>query len=102
MNMLTYPGKERPWLQRLKGAAATLIIDSVLWVLFILLAVGGGLGRSGAFFVVAMTGGFLLVGLFFGLYAKKQNDREFLQGVVIATSLLLLLDITCWSWAGLS
>jgi len=102
MNMLTYPGKERPWLQRLKGAAATLIIDSVLWVLFILLALGGGLGHSGAFFVMAMTGGFLLVGLFFGFYAKKQNDRELLQGVVIATSMVLLLDITCWSWAGLS
>jgi hypothetical protein len=101
MNMLTYPGKERPWLQRLKGAAATLIIDSVLWVLFILLAVGGGLGRSVAFFVVAMTGGFLLVGLFFGLYAKKQNDRPFLQGVIIATSLVLLLDVTCWGTLGL-
>ncbi len=100
MNMLTYPGKERPWLLRLKGAAATLIIDSVLWVLFILLAVGGGLGHSGAFFV-AMTGGFLLVGLFFGFYAKRQNDRPFLQGAIIARSLVLLLDVTCWEALGL-
>jgi hypothetical protein len=101
MNMLAYPGKERPWLQRLKGAAATLIIDSVLWVLFILLAVGGALGRSGAFFVVAMTGAFLLVGLFFGLCAKKQNDTRFFQGVIVATSLVLLLDVTCWGTLGL-
>jgi hypothetical protein len=101
MNMLKYPGKERPWLQRLKGAAATFIIDSILWVLLVLLAVGGALGRSGALFVVAMTGGFLVVGLFFGLYAKKQNDRPFLQGVIIATSLVLLLDVTCWGTLGL-
>ena len=101
MSMLTYPGKARPWLQRLKGAAATLIVDFVLWVLLILLAVGGGLANSAALFVVVMTGGFLVVGIFLGLYAKKQNDKPFLQGAIIATSLVLLLDVTCWSTLGL-
>ena len=93
---ITYPGKERPWLQRLKGAAATLIVDFALWVLFILLAVSGALGRSGALFVFAMTGGFVVVGFFFGHYAKKENDKPFLEGAIIATSLVLLLDATCW------
>lgn len=101
--MLTYPGKERPWLQRLKGAAATLLVDLILWVLLILQALGGGLGySSNTFFAVAMTVGFLAVGVFFGLYARKQNDKEFFQGVVIVTSLILLLDVTCWGWVARS
>jgi hypothetical protein len=50
-----YHGKERPWLKRLAGLAATLTIDFALWVLAIFLAVSGG----PAFFIVAATGGFL-------------------------------------------
>ncbi|MFY9691712.1 MAG: hypothetical protein WA369_10430 [Candidatus Acidiferrales bacterium] len=98
MNMLAYPDKERPWLRRLAGAGATLSVDVALWILAIFLAVSGG----PAFFVVAVTVGFLAVGVFFGLYAKKQKDRPFLQGVIIATSLVLLLDVACASWLGRS
>ena len=82
--------------RRLAGIAATLAVDFAAWLLLILLALGGGLGSSNASFAVAMTGGFLAVGVLFGLYARDRKDREFLQGVIIATSLVLLLDATCW------
>ncbi|MGO9590130.1 MAG: hypothetical protein ACLP3K_08825 [Candidatus Acidiferrales bacterium] len=78
----------------------TLLVDLIVWVLLIFVALGGGL-RSDTFFAAAITAAFLGVGVFLGLYAKKQNKREFLQGVVIATSLVLLLEVTCSSWAGL-
>lgn len=74
-------------------------VDFVVWVLAIVLAASGG---GTPFFVVTATGGFLAVGFFFGLYAKKEDDRPFLQGVIIATSLVLLLDVTCASWLGRS
>ena len=101
--MLTYRDKGDPTRRRLAGAAATLLVDLILWVLLILQALGGGLGySSNTFFAVAMTVGFLAVGVFFGLYARKQNDRGFFQGVVITTSLILLLDVTCWGWVARS
>ena len=89
--------EKHPMRRRLAGGAVTLAVDVAIWVMLIL----GAASRYFpiATFAAAMTGGFLVVGVLFGLSARKRGDRAFLQGVIIATSVMLLLEATCWGLA---
>jgi hypothetical protein len=92
------PENKRPG--PLAGVFATWLLDFVFWIVFVFAAFGGVPLGSGPGFAAAMTLGFVAVGAITFWLARRRGNHEFANGVIIATSIVVLLSATCWGSIG--
>ncbi len=81
---------------RVAGFFATSAADFIVWFV---LVIGGMSGIQSSYVVVAVgvNLGYLIAGALVYYYGHKRGYDEFKQGVIIATSIVFLLSVTCWS-----
>ncbi len=86
----------------LAGIFLTFLFDALVWFIFVFLAATGSIGAVNARFAVEMTLGFVAAGAILFWLTKRQGYHEFSNGVIIATSIVVLLSTTCWGLIGIN
>jgi hypothetical protein len=84
---------------RVAGFFATLAVDFLVWISFLIVAMIGDLSGP-ALVAVGMSFGYLIVGVILYYYGRDRGYTEFNQGVIIATSIVCLLSVACWGSLG--
>ena len=82
------------------GFFATLAVDFLVWLVFLIVAFSGSSSMLG-FSAAGMTVGYLIAGVVLYYYGRGQGYGGFKKGVVIATSVVFLLDVACWGSLGI-
>jgi hypothetical protein len=86
----------------LAGVLLTFLFDAIVWFIFVFLVATRGVGAVNARFAVEMTLGFVAVGAILFWLTRRQGYHEFSNGVIIATSIVVLLSTTCWGLIGIN
>ncbi len=86
----------------LAGVLLTFLLDAIVWFIFVFFAATGGIGAVDARFAVEMILGFVAVGAVLFWLTRRQGYHEFSNGVIIATSIVVLLSTTCWGLIGIN
>jgi ABC-type methionine transport system permease subunit len=83
---------------RVAGFFVTLGIDVVIWVAFFLYAITAWRQSSAvAVMAIGANMGFIVAGVVLYSFARRHGYQKFNQGVIIATSVVFLLSVSCWS-----
>jgi hypothetical protein len=83
---------------RMAGFLATLGIDFLIWIAFVFIAIAVW-SQSSPVAIVAVGAnlGFLAAAVALYNFAYRRGYQKFKQGVTIATSIVFLLSVGCWS-----
>jgi hypothetical protein len=92
------PGSNRPG--PLAGVLVTLLFDLIAWFFCVFAVADQVIGTVNAQFAVAMIFGFVAVGAILFWLARRHGHHEFANGVILATSVVVLLSGTCWGLIG--